>query len=283
MEHRRACARRVRPLACLVGLALAAPAPAGPAIHVVEKESVVLRVQPLTARFVGDVQEVTLEVDDTTVGEIELALRWPDPQTPSRLRLRATRRMAPLGLGWFVRLESELVEPNGRTRRATRDLAFEDETASITTLFEVARVASGPLILAVAGEVTTRTSLSARPVVGPPVQFLLEIQWFENGKSTSLETNQMHTFVGQSVTYSFQLGRPGEAESGSVRLLPVQLVGDSLRIEVDLTGTLPDGEGSVALISRTEEWLSTSGATSSLTLEAGEPPKGFRFRVTPRF
>ena len=74
-----------------------------------------------------------------------------------------------------------------------------------------------------------------------------------------------------------------EAETGSVRLLPAQLLGDTLRIEVDISGTLPDGEGSVAVISRTEEWLSTSGATSSVALETGEPPKGFRFRVTPRF
>ncbi len=269
--------------ACLLGLTLAAPVQAGPAIHLVEKESIVLRIQPLTARMVGDAQDVTLEVDDTTVAEIELALRWPDPQTPSRLRLRATRKIAPLGLGRFVHLESELVEANGRTTRITRELTFEGETASTTILFEVARVEGGPLTLAVAGEVTKRMSVSAYPAVGPPIQFLLEIQWFENGNSTSLETNQLNTFVGQPVSYSFRLGQPGEVQSGSVRLLPAQLVGDTLRIEVDISGTLPDAEGSMALISRTEEWLSTSGATSSLDLEAGEPPRGFRFRVTPRF
>ncbi len=275
--------RRLGPLACLLGLAWAGPAPAGPVIHVVEKESIVLRIQPLTARVVGARQDVILEVDDTTVAEIELALEWPDPQVPSRLWLRATRLPALVGLGRFVRLESELLEADGRTTRAVREIAFEDEFASITTLFEVARVESGPLTLAVAGEVTMRTSLSARPVVGPPVQFLLEIQWVENGNSTSLETDQLQTFVGQSVSYSFRLGRPGEAESGSVRLLPVQLIGDTLRIEVEMSGTLPDGEDSIAIISRTEEWLSTSGATSSLALQTGEPPKGFRFRITPRF
>ncbi len=99
----------------------------------------------------------------------------------------------------------------------------------------------------------------------------------------TLEKDQLQTFVGQPVTYSFRLGQPGEAESGSVRLLPAQLVGDTLRIEVEMSGTLPDGEGSVAVISRTEQWLSSSGATSSLALETGEPPRGFRFRVTPRF
>ena len=185
MERRETWARRVRPLACLLGLVLAAPLQAGPAIHVVKKESIVLRIQPITARIVGDAQDVTLEVDETTAAEIELALRWPDPQTPSRLRLRAARKIAPLGLGRFVRLESELVEGNGRTTRATREFALDRETET-TILFEVARVESGPLTLAVAGEVTERISVSAGPFVGPPVQFLLEIQWFENGNATTL-------------------------------------------------------------------------------------------------
>ena len=271
------------PLACLLGLALVAPAQSGPAIHLIETERVVLRVRPLTASMVGDAREVTLELDDTTVGEAELGLRWPDPQTPSRLRLRASLRTAPLGFDRLVHLESELVEAGGRTTRATRDLALRDNTAPTTILFEVARTASGPLTLAVAAEVTTQMTLSAHPVVGPPVQFLLEIQWLENGSSTSLETNQLHTFVGQSVSYSFRLGLPGEAESGSLRLLPVELVGDTLRVEVEMSGTLPNGEGGVAIISRTEQWLSSSGATSSLDLKTGDPPRGFRFRVTSRF
>ena len=69
MERHETWARRVRPLACLLGLAWVGSVPAGPTIHVVEKESIVLRIQPLTARVVGARQDVTLELDDTTVGE----------------------------------------------------------------------------------------------------------------------------------------------------------------------------------------------------------------------
>ena len=146
MERRETWARGVRPMACLLGLAMVAPAQAGAAIHVVETESIVLRVRPLTARMVGDVQDVTLELDPTTGGETELVLRWPQPQTqtPSRLRLRASLRM---GFGRLVRLESELVEGDGRTTRATRDLPLPDGTAPSIIPFEVARAESGPLTL----------------------------------------------------------------------------------------------------------------------------------------
>ena len=37
------------------------------------------------------------------------------------------------------------------------------------------------------------------------------------------------------------------------------------------------------LVSRQEQWLSTKGTTSTLSLASGEPPTGFRFVVTPRF
>ena len=47
--------------------------------------------------------------------------------------------------------------------------------------------------------------------------------------------------------------------------------------------TLPDTEQGVMLMSRKEQWLATRGATSSLTLETGEPPRGYRFLVTPYF
>ena len=267
----------------LVGLVWIAPVHGDPSIHTTKEKHVVLEVRALTARQVGKAKPLTLEVTETTPAEVEVRLLWPDAESASRLRLRAASRMPTLGSGRLVRLDSELVEPGGRTTRATRELAFDDESAPITALFEVARVQSGPLTLAVAGQIEQRTVLSAHPVVGPPVQFVLEIEWLEGQSSVSLEKDHLQTFVGEAVTYSFQLGQPGEAESGSVRLLPSQLVGNTLRISVDLSGTLPDGEGSVAVISRTEEWLSTSGVTSALDLETGDPPRGFRFRVTPRF
>jgi hypothetical protein len=61
------------------------------------------------------------------------------------------------------------------------------------------------------------------------------------------------------------------------------MLGETLRIEVEITATLPDPDGGVAMVSRQETWLSTSGVASTLSLADGEPPTGFRFLVTPRF
>ncbi len=258
------------------------PAIAAPQIHFVEQEQVRLRVKPLNARLAGDAALPVLEIDELTSAEAELRLLWPDPESVSLLTLRAEWLAASPGPGRSVRIESELVTSGGSRIEATRDLTFNDEM-STTSLFEVARYNDQPLTLAIEGAIHTETKLSALPLVGAPVEFLLEILWIEGGDEVSLETNQMHTFVGQPVTYSFELGPVDKAETARVRLMPAQLVGDTLRIQVEMSGTLPDGQGGVGLISRSEEWLSTYGRTSSLDLAAGDPPKGFRFRVTSRF
>ena len=85
-------------------------------------------------------------VDDVGMNE----LRVPLAEGVGKARHTLTRPDATqhnvlealVGLGRFVRLESELLEADGRTTRAVREIAFEDEFASITTLFEVARVES---------------------------------------------------------------------------------------------------------------------------------------------
>jgi hypothetical protein len=260
---------------------LATPAVAEPAIHRVETEQVRLEIRALTADTVPDTNEpLTLVVDGSAPAELDLRVLWPDPQVPSRLRLRAVRELT--AAGQVVRIESELVRPDGMAPLLSRrEIAFGSD--EVTALFEVARLGGKVLTLAVAGEWTRRTDYSARPVIGAPVGFQVEIEWVERGSAEILETNHLSTFVGQSVGYSFRLGETGEAESLSVRLLPVQIIGDTMRLDVDVSGTLPDPEQGVTMVSRKEEWLSTRNATTVLSLASGEPPTGFRFLVTPRF
>jgi hypothetical protein len=270
----------IRLVACAL---VAAPATAEPSIHFVEHEEVALEIRPLTAETVPAMEgPATLDVGPSSPARLELRVLWPDAQEPSLLRLRAERELTPAG--HLVRLHSELVRPGeGAPVQATREIAFRSGSGSTTALFEVARLGERVLTLAVAGELTRRMTYSATPVVGEPLLFELEIEWVEQGRAVTLETNQLSTFVGQSVGYSFRLGATGEAESLSVRLLPVQLVGDTVRLDVDVSGTLPDPEGGVVLVSRQEQWLSTRDTTTALSLASGEPPTGFRFQVTPRF
>jgi hypothetical protein len=99
----------------------------------------------------------------------------------------------------------------------------------------------------------------------------------------SLETNRLSTFVGEPVSYSFRLGSPGQAESAQLTLTPQQILGDVVRVEVDVTATLPGAQEEPLLVSRTEQWVTSRGASSTISLATGEPPSGYRFVVTPRF
>lgn len=281
MERLRKSLVRVGVAVWLAGWAFSPPAAAQTAIHLSEHERIVLEVRPLTAETAEDTEGgFTLEVEDDSPAELDLRVLWPDPRVPRHLKLRAERALT--AAGHVVRLESELQREDGTvTARAKRDVAFFSDTT--TALFEVARAGDRVLTLAIAGELTRETTYTARPVVGTPVQFQLDIEWVEQGSAVTLETNYLSTFVGQSVSYSFRLGEVGEAESASVRLLPVRILGDTVRIEVDVTGTLPDPERGIVMVSRQEQWLSTKSTTSTLSLASGEPPTGFRFVVTPRF
>jgi len=268
-------------VACLVGWAAVAPAPGAPSIHLVEEERITLTFRPLTAETVEHGGEgFSLEVREAKPTETTVRVLWPDPEAPARLRLRASRTLS--AAGQIVRLGAELRRPDGSLEtRSTREILFSSD--EVTALFEVARRGERALIFAVEGELTRETTYTARPVIGAPVQFQLDVEWLERGDAQTLETNLLHTFLGQEVGYAFRLGEVGEAESADVRLRPSRLLGDTLRIDVEITATLPDPDGGVALVSRKETWLSTNGVASSLSLAEGEPPTGFRFRVTPRF
>ncbi len=281
--------RRPRARRSTVGLiALVAAATWGhstrgePTIHQEAREVVTVAVRPLTVRAVAEpAAGFVFALEGSSPAELEMLLEWPAPSDKSRLRLRGTRQPGPAGD--VVRLVSELSGIDGSNpRQATREIALGDGPA--TALFEVSRAAGDRVLtLVVEAELTRTTAFTVRPVAGAPVRFRLDIEWTENGRTIPLEINELQTFVGEMVSYSFRMGEPGEAESGRIDLLPLQLVGETARIEVALSGTLPDGEGGIKVVSRKEQWVSTSGTTSALSLAAGEPPVGFRFLVTPRF
>ena len=108
-----------------------------------------------------------------------------------------------------------------------------------TVLFEVFRDVDRSLTLAVASEIETRTVYSHRPTMGRPLAFSLEIQRVLEGKPISLETDLLSTFVGESVSYSFDLGGP-DAESVRVQLTPLRIVGEIIEIDAQISGKLPD-------------------------------------------
>jgi len=277
MTHPRAGAVAVL---LVVGGALL-PVVAEPSIHVVQRQRITLDVRPLTATTRESAREdFRLVVQQGVPAELELHVLWPDADRPSRLKLSATRSLTTAGER--VQLAADLFAPDGRrSSQATREILLTSE--STTALFEIARENNRVLTLAIDAELSQETFYTAHPVIGAPVQFELEIQWVDQGQPVTLETNRLSSFVGQSVSYSFKLGETGEAESVDLRLMPARIVGDTVHIEVDVSGTLPDGDDAVAMVGRQEQWLATRNTTSALSLAEGEPPTGFVFLVTPRF
>lgn len=274
--------RRSRTIApgFLAGLLLLVPLPAAAQIRLVEQQRVQIKVWPMAIDIDDERSLLELEVIDNSTDEIDVEIPWPSAEAPSRLVLRAGRREAPAGVSCRIRLESEVTTADGQTMMSQRVLDFDD---SAKALFEAARIGDQPMTLAIQAEADTRMIPATRSTVGPPVQFLLEIQHVSGGNAVTLETNRLNTFVGEPVIYSFKLGETGHAESVQIQLLPVQVLGALARIEIDVTATLPGEGNEPILFSRNEEWATTRGAVSSLTIETGEPPSGFRFLVTPTF
>jgi hypothetical protein len=62
----------------------------------------------------------------------------------------------------------------------------------------------------------------------------------------------------------------------------VLLLGDLVEIKIHVSGRLP-GEHGTTVIGRDENLVINRGATSPVTVTAGDPPQGYRFQITPRF
>jgi hypothetical protein len=114
------------------------------------------------------------------------------------------------------------------------------------------------------------------------VRFVIAVERVDGDRIVLLETNELHTFVGQSVEYSFRQGQDERLEAVRLSVLPVAISGDLVTIEAEISGALP-GAGGTALISHQERIVASRRATSRLSATTGTPPAGYRFQVTPEF
>jgi hypothetical protein len=252
-----------------------------PPVRLVERSVLLLEVQPILS--VGGQSGVLaargVEVDPEAGGTIEFALQWPDPRESSSLRVRARRGPgAPEGEHRLL-LEAELGLPGGRTARVERVLTLADGT---TSLVEVYREADQGLTLAVKAERRVVGLGVPEPEVGGQVAFRLEVEGIRGDRVVPLETNHLTTFVGHPIEYSFERGQGEGRESLRLSLTPVRTSAEIVELRVEVSGTLPGAAGR-ALLDRQETLLASRRATSNLTVTSGEPPSGYRFRITPEF
>ncbi len=162
---------------------------------------------------------------------------------------------------------------------ASREIRLADEGSG---LFEVFGDAERRIVLTLHGEKAERVVVRPLAALGAPVRFLIAVERVDGERIVLLETDELNTFVGQSVEYSFRQGQDAGLEAVRLTLLPVAVSGDLLTIDADISGALPGADGTT-LASHNERIVASRRATSRLTATTGTPPAGYRFQVTPEF
>lgn len=258
---------------------------AGPAVRaippVVFETHVVLRIDALTV--VGGRSTATgvrqqIEIGPAKPQAADLRVPWGDGPAID-VHLQVSLASASPDGSLTLRCESRAGAPGRAPLRASRDLHLSDEGAGI---FEVYGDGEQRLLLALQGERVERPAVAAAPTVGAPVRFTVAVEGVAGDRSALLETNEMHTFVGASVEYSFNTGQGEGREAIRLVLLPESIAGDLITIRVEIGGVLPGASGPV-LLNRTERIVASRRSTSFVAATAGTPPAGYRFQVTPDF
>jgi len=253
---------------------------AGPSIQ--EEARIALEIDAVLVETDGGRSIGTREVEIPRAGrgEVDLAVPWPESAGgPGSLHLEATGAARPEGEPQEVRLKAVLSLRSGRTVTAERVLSLGEGGAS---LFEVFGEERTRLVLAVRGERVTRPVLRESLGVGTPVRFHLVVERVDGERSIAVETNDLSSFLGEQVEYSFRRGEGATAESVRLVLTVENIVGDMAEVETDVSASLP-GASAPILMSHQDRLFATRGAVSTITVVNGEPAAGYRFLVTPQF
>jgi len=272
-----------RPLLLFVLASALAELPSGRAATPVELEThVTLRVEALTvdrgrSRATGVVRES--ELGPGQPAGFDLVVPWGAGGAAVQVHLDA-RLMAISPDGEAVlQLAAEAGRPGRPPVSASREMRLAEEGSG---LFEVFGEGDRRLLLTLQGEQVARAVVRRPTNVGAPVRFTVAVERVDGDRVVLLETNELHTFVGQSVEYSFRMGQDAGLEAVRLSLRPVSISGDLVTIEAEISGALP-GDGGTALVSHNERIAASRRATSRLSATAGTPPSGYRFQVTPDF
>jgi hypothetical protein len=266
----------MRRRAATLALLLAAPAWAAPyPVVSVPVYRLTCRVLVAAGGASDLVAEAAAELDPSRAGRLEAAVPWEGG--PARLVLDAIRLDAGDGTH-RLELQAELTPPGpGPRTRVARTLELPEGG---TGLVELHRRPGRTLVLALTVETGQRAVVRAPDGRGVPVTFRVAVSRVAGAQEIPLETNALHTLVGEGVEYAFRRGTGAEEERVLLRITPVRLDGDVAELDVALTGRLP-GESGAQPIERTRRLVATRGSTTSFDALAGAA--GYRFRITPQF
>lgn len=219
------------------------------------------------------------EIGPSTPGTVEFEVPWRPDGEPVKVRLTVRLTSITPGGEAVLMCESLAALSGSKPVAAAREIRLADEGSG---LFEVFGDGPRRILLTLQGEQVQRAVVRPPATVGAPVRFTIGIERVDGERIELLETNQLHTFVGQSVEYSFHLGQGAGVEAVRLTVLPVSIAGDIVTIDADISGALP-GTGGTTLLSHRERIVASRQATSRLQATAGTPPAGYQFQVTPDF
>jgi len=270
------------PVLLVVALAASMVPSANATPPVAVETHVVLRIEALTleggrSKTAGTKQEV--EIGPSVPASIDIVVPWGADRSTVTVHFDARlTSVTPDGEAVLL-CESHATRSGRAPVVASREIRLADEGSG---LFEVYGDGGRRILLTLQGEQVGRAVVRPPASVGAPVRFVIAVLRIDGERSVLLETNELHSFVGQSVEYSFRQGQDEGLEAVRLNLLPVAISGDLVTIDAEIGGALP-GAGGTVLVSRSERIVASRRATSSLTAATGTPPAGYRFQVTPDF
>ena len=225
------------------------------------------------------IEPLTIEATRDAPGFVESSIPWSPSGPPATLSLE-------IGVGegggdneHALRLAATVRIQGSPPVRSSRELKLAEGS---TGLFDVLSEGERRLVLSLRVETVSRTVVPGPRKAGAAVLFVLSVERRDGDRSVPLETNRLVTFLREGVEYSFSRGEGDARESLRLVLTPVRLEGDLAEIEVEVSGSLPAAAGPL-LLSRRERVFASRGATSTVEVTAGDPPAGYRFRITPDF
>lgn len=273
---------KLPPIAAALVLALAAGRPANAAPSVTLETHVVLKIEALTVdqgQSTAAAKAPETEIGPERPGVVELSVPWGHAGELVAVRVNTRLlKLTPEGEA-VLELTSSAARKGRAPVRASREIRLNEEGSG---LFEVYGEGDRRLLLTLRAEKVPRAVVRPPAEVGAPVKFSVEVLRVDGDRVVPLETNELHTFVGQPVEYSFRRGEGEGLETVRLSLLPVRLSGDVVTIDAEIDGALPGREGA-SLISHRERIVASRQATSRLSATTGTTPAGYRFQVTPDF
>jgi hypothetical protein len=257
--------------------------PLGHATPTVAVEThVVLTIEALTVeegrqKAAGISQEA--EIGPFQPATIRFAVPWGSEGASLSVRLDARLTSLTPDGDAVLHCESSVSRAGRTPVLASREIRLAEEGSG---LFEIFGDGARRLVLTLRGEQVRRAVVRTLASVGAPVRFLVAVERVDGERIVLLETNELNTFVGQSIEYSFRHGQDEGLEAVRLSILPTAVSGDLVTVEAEISGALP-GAGGTVLVSHRERIVASRRATSRLAATTGTPPAGYRFQVTPDF